>query len=128
VNSHLLQAWLPSAAGESSELSIPAGLRHPLVVTSLALPVIVAPRLLQAKEVAQIIGVTPARVRELAREGQLPSLKLCERGRWRFHVDDIERLISGGKARSDIYTSDAGEHAARAGRGRPAGDRGRPQC
>jgi excisionase family DNA binding protein len=54
-------------------------------------------RLYRASEVAIILGVTPARVRELAADGQLPSVRLGEQGWHRFRADDVERLIAGKK-------------------------------
>jgi excisionase family DNA binding protein len=53
------------------------------------------PRLYRASEVARILGVTSARVRELAADGQLPSVRLGEQGWHRFRLEDVERLIAG---------------------------------
>lgn len=52
-------------------------------------------RLLRAKEVAHILGVTPWRVRELVASGDLPSVRLGAHGWHRFRLEDVERLISG---------------------------------
>jgi excisionase family DNA binding protein len=59
-------------------------------MTAIALP-----RLLRAKEVARLLGVTPWRVRELVASGDLPSVRLGEHGWHRFRLEDVERLISG---------------------------------
>jgi excisionase family DNA binding protein len=53
------------------------------------------PRLLRAKEVADILGVDPSRVRELVASGDLPSVRLGEHGWHRFRLEDVERLITG---------------------------------
>ena len=52
-------------------------------------------RLLRAKEVAQILGVDPGRVRELVASGDLPSVRLGAQGWHRFRREDVERLIAG---------------------------------
>jgi excisionase family DNA binding protein len=56
---------------------------------------IASPRLLRAKEVAQILGVDPKRVRELVATGDLPSVRLGGAGWHRFRIEDIEHLIAG---------------------------------
>jgi excisionase family DNA binding protein len=53
------------------------------------------PRLLRAKEVADILGVDPSRVRALVASGDLPSVRLGEHGWHRFRLEDVERLITG---------------------------------
>ena len=53
------------------------------------------PRLLRAKEVAQILGVDPKRVRELVASGDLASVRLGPQGWHRFRLEDVEQLISG---------------------------------
>lgn len=56
----------------------------------------VAPaRLLSAKEVGRILGVTPTRVRQLVANGDLPSVRLAAQGHHRFRLADVERLIAG---------------------------------
>lgn len=50
-------------------------------------------RLLRLREVASILGVSPARVRELVASGELPSVRLGEQGWHRFRAEDVERLI-----------------------------------
>jgi excisionase family DNA binding protein len=52
-------------------------------------------RLLRAKEVARMLGVTPWRVRELVANGDLPSVRLGAHGWHRFRLEDVERLIAG---------------------------------
>jgi excisionase family DNA binding protein len=52
-------------------------------------------RLLRAKEVAHMLGITPESVRELVASGKLPSVRFGERGWHRFRPEDVERLISG---------------------------------
>jgi excisionase family DNA binding protein len=54
-----------------------------------------APRLYRASEVARLLGVSPARVRELVAEGALPSVRLGGQGWHRFRAKDVERLIAG---------------------------------
>jgi excisionase family DNA binding protein len=53
------------------------------------------PRLLRVKEVANILGVSPHRVRELVANGDLASIRLGSQGWHRFRFDDVERLIAG---------------------------------
>jgi excisionase family DNA binding protein len=53
------------------------------------------PRLLRAKEVADLLGVTAWRVRELVASGDLPSVRFGLKGWHRFRLEDVERLISG---------------------------------
>lgn len=50
-------------------------------------------RLLRAREVAEILGCSPSRVRELVREGQLRSIRLGAEGWHRFDPRDVERLL-----------------------------------
>jgi excisionase family DNA binding protein len=50
-------------------------------------------RLLRAKEVAEMLGCSPSRVRELVREGQLRSIRLGEEGWHRFDPREVERLL-----------------------------------
>lgn len=52
-------------------------------------------RLLRAKEVAQMLGVDPSRVRELVASGDLPSVRLGAQGWHRFRREDVEALIAG---------------------------------
>ena len=56
---------------------------------------IAPPRLLRAREVADILGVDPSRVRELVADGTLPSVRLGLHGWHRFRLEDVERLIAG---------------------------------
>jgi excisionase family DNA binding protein len=54
------------------------------------------PRLLRVKEVANILGVSPNRVRELVANGDLASIRLGSQQGWhRFRLEDVERLIAG---------------------------------
>jgi excisionase family DNA binding protein len=53
------------------------------------------PRLISAKEVARILGVSTKRVRELVRDGQLRSVRLGSEGWHRFDPREVERLIAG---------------------------------
>lgn len=52
-------------------------------------------RLLSAKQVADRLGVRTERVRELAREGHLRSIRLTALGNHRFRPEDVERLLAG---------------------------------
>lgn len=54
-----------------------------------------APRWLRASEVATLLGVSPARVRDLVAEEKLASVRLGEQGWHRFRAEDVERLIAG---------------------------------
>jgi excisionase family DNA binding protein len=53
------------------------------------------PWLLRAREVADMLGVDPGRVRELVARGELQSVRLGANGWHRFRRDDVERLIAG---------------------------------
>ena len=60
------------------------------------MPVATEPRLYRASEVARILGVSSARVRELVVDGRLKSVRLGKNGGWhRFRAEDVERLIAG---------------------------------
>ena len=52
-------------------------------------------RLLQASEVARMLGVNPKTVRELVKSGELPSVRLGGQGWHRFRREDVEQLIAG---------------------------------
>jgi excisionase family DNA binding protein len=54
-----------------------------------------APRLLTTREVARILRVHPKRVHQLVAGGTLHPIQLVEGGRFRFLVEEIERLIAG---------------------------------
>ena len=54
------------------------------------------PPLLSAKEVAALIGVRPARVRELVAAGEMRSIRLSEGGRHRFDPREVERFLAEG--------------------------------
>jgi excisionase family DNA binding protein len=56
-------------------------------------------RLLRAKEVAEILGVTVEYVRALVRDGRLRSCRIGEEGWHRFRPEDVEALIAGEKPR-----------------------------
>jgi hypothetical protein len=49
----------------------------------------VVKRLVSSRELGEVLGVTPWTVRKLARAGDVPSLRLTERGRWRFDLDQV---------------------------------------
>ena len=61
------------------------------------MPTIATSRLLRAKEVARILGVTPSSVRELVARGELASVRLGSQGWHRFRIEDVEALIDGPK-------------------------------
>lgn len=52
-------------------------------------------RLLTTREVADLLRVSEWRIRELVAEGILHPLRLSTRGRMRFRVEEVERLIAG---------------------------------
>ena len=52
-------------------------------------------RLLRISEVARLLGVRPARVRELIATGQLRSVRFGVNGWHRVPADEVERLIAG---------------------------------
>ena len=56
------------------------------------------PELLTVKEVATALRLTDARVRQLARDGRLPAVRIGERGDYRFHLEDVERLLEKVKS------------------------------
>ena len=53
------------------------------------------PRLLRLSEVAQVLGVSRGRVRELVASGDLRSIRLGEQGWHRVPAEDVDRLIRG---------------------------------
>lgn len=54
-----------------------------------------APRLYRLSDVAELLGVSRERVRELVANGELPSVRFGGTGWHRFRVEDVERLIAG---------------------------------
>jgi excisionase family DNA binding protein len=57
-----------------------------------------APRLYRAREVAELLGISTKRVRELVATGELPSVRLGSQGWHRFRAEDVERLIAGERS------------------------------
>ena len=55
----------------------------------------IASRLYRVSEVARLLGVSPARVRELVASGELRSVRLGTQGWHRVPADEVERLIRG---------------------------------
>ena len=53
------------------------------------------PRLLTAREVGAMLGVTPKHVAWLVREGKLDSVRLGDAGWHRFRRADVEAFIRG---------------------------------
>jgi excisionase family DNA binding protein len=51
--------------------------------------------LLTTREVSEIYRCSERRVRELVAEGALTPVRFSERGRMRFRLEDVERLIAG---------------------------------
>jgi excisionase family DNA binding protein len=54
-------------------------------------------RLRRVSEVAYMLGCSPRRVRELAAEGLLQSVRFGPKGHLRFRVEDIEAFMAGEK-------------------------------
>jgi excisionase family DNA binding protein len=54
-------------------------------------------RLVLASEVASMLGVGLPYVRQLVREGKLEAVRIGGTGWHRFRVEDVERLIAGGR-------------------------------
>lgn len=67
-------------------------------------------RLLTAREVAELLGVTPLTVRRLASGGVLPAVRFVPTSRLRFRARDVEALIENGAALEGEST-----HAAEGG-------------
>lgn len=53
--------------------------------------------LLTVRHVAAMLGVRPARVRELVRDGELRSIRLGAHGYHRFDRREVERFLAGGR-------------------------------
>jgi excisionase family DNA binding protein len=51
-----------------------------------------------AKEVAAQLNCQPEHIRVLVARGLLKPVRLSPRGRYRFRVEDVERLIAGEDA------------------------------
>ena len=86
---------LTTLHSDSNENAKPLAERQKVERSTDSMPGIAAPRLLRAKEVARILGVTPWRVRALVASGDLPSIRLGHQGWHRFRLEDVERLIAG---------------------------------
>jgi excisionase family DNA binding protein len=56
-------------------------------------------RLLTVADAARILGVVPARVRQLANEGQLPPAATTVRGTRLFRLEDVEQLAEVREAK-----------------------------
>ena len=56
-------------------------------------------RLLTVADAARILGVVPARVRQLANEGQLPPAATTVKGTRLFRLEDVEHLAEVRKAK-----------------------------
>jgi DNA-binding transcriptional MerR regulator len=56
-------------------------------------------RLLTVADAARILGVVPARVRQLANEGQLPPAATTVSGTRLFRQEDVERLAEAREAK-----------------------------
>jgi len=53
--------------------------------------------LMTSQEVAATLKLSRAQVARLAREGQIPSVRISAAARYRFRRKDIERLIGGAE-------------------------------
>jgi excisionase family DNA binding protein len=51
--------------------------------------------LIPTREAAARLSIHPETLRRLVRDGQVPAVRLRERGWLRFNVRDLERLIEG---------------------------------
>ena len=71
-------------------------------------------RLLTVADAARILGVVPARVRQLANEGQLPPAATTVKGTRLFRLEDVEHLAEARKAKRNQATP---ANAARGGKG-----------
>ncbi len=56
-------------------------------------------RLLTVADAARILGVVPARVRQLANEGQLPPVATTVSGTRLFRQEDVEQLAAAREAK-----------------------------
>jgi DNA-binding transcriptional MerR regulator len=56
-------------------------------------------KLLTAADAARILGVVPARVRQLANEGQLPPVATTVSGTRLFRLEDVEQLADARAAK-----------------------------
>jgi excisionase family DNA binding protein len=71
-------------------------------------------RLLTVADAARILGVVPARVRQLANEGQLPPAATTLRGTRLFRQEDVEQLARVREAKRNRAAT---AKAARDGKG-----------
>ena len=71
-------------------------------------------RLLTVADAARILGVVPARVRQLANEGQLPPAATTVSGTRLFRREDVEQLAEVRKAKRNQAER---TKAARGGKG-----------
>ena len=65
-------------------------------------------RLLTVADAARILGVVPARVRQLANEGQLPPAATTVKGTRLFRLEDVEQLAEVRKAKRNQAESAKG--------------------
>lgn len=50
-------------------------------------------KLLRIKEVAELLGANPAKLRKWNKEGKLPAIKISKRGNRRYKHEDIEKFL-----------------------------------
>jgi excisionase family DNA binding protein len=67
-------------------------------------------RLLTVADAARILGVVPARVRQLANEGQLPPAATTVRGTRLFRQEDVEQLARVREAKRHRAAAARGAH------------------
>ena len=73
-------------------------------------------RLLTVADAARILGVVPARVCQLANEGQLPPAATTVKGTRLFRLEDVEHLAEVRKAKRN-QADPASASAAQGGQG-----------
>ena len=70
-------------------------------------------RLLTVADAARILGVVPARVRQLANEGQLPPAATTVRGTRLFRQEDVEQLARVREAKRNRAASARRAHESK---------------
>lgn len=54
---------------------------------------IAPPELLTSAQAAELLGIGERTLRDLAEKGEIAFVRYGERGRYRFPVDEVERLL-----------------------------------
>ena len=64
------------------------------------------------EQVAELLQLSPHTIREWAKRGDLPCLRIGRKGLYRFRRDDVETFLSRDFMDTPLFTNDPGEETA----------------